>query len=206
MIIQPILLEDGTPPPLDHRLKPQRSPDQSGSVEPHDVIIPTNKQQLSSTDNCTEASPSRLQPPHSLPNNNLNINWSPDTVLLRTRQHTHHTSCDIITGVPLLTNISKSPHPQQLIDNKKAPLLTMRDRRLKGASRLGFGGGAYSSSQFQTPCGYHLAGQHSSAGLLPRKIDSAYSRHCLIPIHQSSHTLIRPDSKLPSLEPKQDKL
>ena len=125
-----------------------------------------------------------------------NYNWSPDTVLLRSRQHLCPTPCDIITGVPLPAR--ERPPPADHRARERAPLLTMRDREryLKGGSRLGFGGPFSKLSKSATPQGCRLAGEGlSGQAIKPR--DSVYSRHSLSSLQPSSHALIRPDHDSP---------
>ena len=141
--------------------------------------------------------------PHS---HTSNTNWSPDSVLLRSRQRMQPTPCDIITGVPLITTTSRRHCSREEEEERKAPLLRMRERR-RGGSRLGFGGGVWSTrfNSAKQQNGYHLAAGRSS-GLLPGRIDSAYSRHSLIPAHTSAHTAILPDQNPPTSEQNQDRL
>ena len=142
------------------------------------------------------ATPEKIQVHQTLPlsTHDGNFNWSPDTVLLRSRQRLQPTPCDIITGVPLQRREKPPPPPSQGTGKERAPLLTMRGRErryLKGGSRLGFGGPFSKWSQTGTPLGCRLAGE----GLAGQKLDSVYSRHSLSSMQPSSHALIRPDPR-----------
>ena len=117
-----------------------------------------------------------------------NFNWSPQSVLLRSWQRLRHAPRDIITGIPLPTREVAMGYRGE----KKAPLLTMRERErcLKGGSRLGFGGPFSQLSATGTPLGFHLVGGANNR-------NSAYSRHNLNPMHPCSRTHIHPDQKPP---------
>ena len=133
-------------------------------------------------------------------NNGNNYNWSPNRVLVRSRHIQQPTPCDIITGVPLLTNRWRQETQRECREGERnAPMLTMRERHrhLKGRSRLGFS----SRESATTSEGCRLVG--GTAGLRP---DPAYSRHSLKPMQPSSHTPIQPDqNQLSSLERGQNK-
>ena len=157
---------------------------QNGVVEDSPSKLPSTEESLKSITTRGKSQQQWILPP---PHDGNNVNWSPETVLLRSRQHLRPVPCDIITGAPLPTRERPS---QACHRGERAPLLTMREKRcLKGGSRLGFGGPFSKLSQTATPQGWRLAGQ----GLRPQ--DSVYSRHSLGSIRPSSHALIPPDHR-----------